>query len=67
MKWIRLGDYTEALIHVLTLGFGKRFSEWIAIDLLGFKSCGCCERREWLNRLTDKSYEGNCKGVKLFN
>jgi len=66
MKWIRLGDYTEALIHVLTLGFGKRFSEWIAIDLLGFKSCGCCERREWLNRLTDKSYEGNCKGVKLF-
>jgi hypothetical protein len=66
MKWIRLGDYTEALIHVLTLGFGKSLSTYVAVHLLGFKSCGCCERQEWLNRLTDKSYEGNCKGVKLF-
>lgn len=66
LQWIKLGDYTEALIHVVTLGFGKRFSEWIAVDILGFKSCGCCERREWLNRLTDKRYEGNCKGVNLF-
>jgi hypothetical protein len=66
MKWIRLGDYTEALIHVITLGFGKSLSTYVAVHLLGFKSCGCCERREWLNRLTDKSYQGNCKGVKLF-
>ena len=66
MKWIRLGDYTEALIHVITLGFGKSLSTYVAVHLLGFKSCGCCERREWLNRLTDKRYEGNCKGVKLF-
>jgi len=66
MKWIKLGDYVEALIHVLTLGFGKSLSTYVAVNLLGFKSCGCCERREWLNRLTDKSYEGNCKGVKLF-
>lgn len=66
MKWIRLGDYLEALIHVITLGFGKRLSTYIAVHLLGFKTCGCCERQEWLNRLTDKSYEGNCKGVKLF-
>jgi hypothetical protein len=66
MKWIRLGDYTEALIHVITLGFGKSLSTYVAVHLLGFKTCGCCERREWLNRLTDKSYEGNCKGVKLF-
>ena len=35
MKRIKLGDYVEALIHVLTLGFGGRLSEWIAIDLLG--------------------------------
>ena len=66
LEHIKIGDYTEALIHVITLGYGKRFSEWIAVDILGFKSCGCCERREWLNRLTDKRYEGNCKGVKLF-
>jgi hypothetical protein len=66
MKWIRIGDYVEALIHVITLGFGKSISTYIAVRLLGFKSCGCCERREWLNRLTDKSYDGHCKGVKLF-
>ncbi len=66
MKWIKIGDYVEALIHVLTLGFGKSISTYIAVRLLGLKSCGCCERREWLNRLTDKEFEGNCKGVKLF-
>lgn len=66
MEKIKIGDWVEALIHVVTLGYGKRLSEWIAVDILGFKSCGCCERREWLNRLTDKRYEGNCKGVKLF-
>jgi hypothetical protein len=66
MKWIKIGDYVEALIHVITLGFGKSLSTYVAVHLLGFKSCGCCERREWLNRLTDKSYDGKCKGVKLF-
>ena len=65
MKIIKLGDYLEALIHVITLGFGQRLSEWIAIDLLGKESCGCCERKEWLNRLTDKSYDGECNGIKL--
>jgi len=66
MKRIKLGDYLEALIHVITLGFGKRLSEWIAIDLLGYKSCGCCERQQWLNRLTNPNYDGRCNGVKLF-
>lgn len=66
MSWIKLGDYVEALIHVLTLGFGKRISEWIAIDVLGFESCGCCERQQWLNRLTDKKFNGHCNDVKLF-
>ena len=66
MKWIKIGDYTEALIHVLTFGFGKRISEWIAIDVLGYKSCGCCERKQWLNRLTDKEYDGKCNQIKLF-
>ena len=65
LKVIKLGDWVEALIHVITLGFGQRLSEWIAIDVLGFKSCGCCERKEWLNRLTDKDYDGECKGIKL--
>ncbi len=65
MKRIKLGDYFEALIHVITLGFGKSIASYIAIKL-GYQSCGCCERKEWLNRLTDKSYNGNCGQVKLF-
>ena len=63
---IRIGDYVEALIHVLTLGYGKRLSTYIAVDLMGYKDCGCCRRREWLNRLTDKEYNGNCKDIKLW-
>jgi hypothetical protein len=66
MKRIKLGDYVEALIHVITLGFGGRLSEWIAIDMLGYESCGCCERKQWLNRLTDKDYNGRCNEIKLF-
>ena len=54
---IKLGNYVEALIHVLTLGFGKRLSTWIAVDILGYQSCGCEERRIWLNKLTCKNYK----------
>jgi hypothetical protein len=65
MKRIKIGDWVEALIYVITFGFGQRLSEWIAIDLFGFKSCGCCERKEWLNKLTNPSYDGECKGIKF--
>lgn len=63
---IRIGDYVEALIHVITFGFGQRLSEWIAIDVLGFETCGCCQRKEWLNRLTNSQYNGHCDEIKLF-
>jgi len=66
MKRIKLGDYVEALIHVLTFGFGARFSEWFAIDVLGLKSCMCCERKQWLNRLTNPDYDGRCNRIKLY-
>ena len=66
MKRIKLGDWVKALIHVITLGFGDRLSTWIAVDILGYESCGCCERHQWLQRLTDKNYNGHCGDVKLF-
>lgn len=65
MKRIKLGDYFEALIHVLTLGFGTRIATFVMVDLLGKDSCGCCERKEWLNQLTDPSYDGECNQIKL--
>ena len=37
---IKLGDFTEGLISVITLGRGKDISTWIA-KKLGFASCGC--------------------------
>lgn len=53
---IKIGDWVEAFIHTITLGFGKRISSYIAVDILGFESCGCEERRIWLNKLTCKNY-----------
>lgn len=62
---IKLGTILAGIINVLTIGQGKYLATWISFKL-GYKSCGCCEREEWLNRLTCKSFDGNCKGVKLF-
>jgi hypothetical protein len=66
LKRIKLGDWVEALIHVITFGLGKRLTEWIAVDVLGYQSCGCCERREWLNKLTNPEYDGGCNQIKLW-
>jgi hypothetical protein len=66
LKHIKLGDYVESLIHVLTLGYGNRISHWYAVDILGLKSCGCCSRKQWLNRLTNPEYDGKCNEVRLF-
>jgi hypothetical protein len=67
LEHIQLGTYLEALIHILTLGYGTRVATFISVDILGFSSCGCCSRKQYLNRLTNPRYEGNCKGVRLFN
>lgn len=47
---IKLGDFTEGLISVITLGRGKDISTWIA-KKLGYASCGCDERKAWLNKI----------------
>lgn len=66
LKWIKLGDYAEALIHVVTLGLGERIALFVAKTFFDSDSCGCCERKEWLNKLTNKTYDGQCNGVKIF-
>jgi hypothetical protein len=66
MKWIKLGDWVEALIHVITFGFGERMALFVAKKFFDRNDCGCCQRKEWLNRLTNKSYDGQCNGIKLF-
>ena len=66
MKWIKLGTWLELLIEFLTMGQGERIALWIAKKVFGKNECGCCQRKEWLNRLTDKSYYGHCDEIKIF-
>ena len=47
---IKLGDFTEGIISVITLGRGKDIATWIA-KKLGYASCGCDERKAWLNKI----------------
>lgn len=65
ISWIRIGDWVEALIHVITFGFGEKIALIVA-RLFGKNSCGCCERKQWLNRLTNPHYDGQCNGIKIF-
>lgn len=55
--WIKLGDVTEGILQVLTLGNSKQIASWIATKL-GYESCGCEERRIWLNKLTCNKEQG---------
>ena len=64
MKSIKIGDWVEALIHVITFGFGERLALGVA-RLFGKNSCGCCERQLWLNRLTNPDLENNCGGINF--
>lgn len=55
----KVGNVVEGLINVLTLGFGKDLAGWVATKL-GYESCGCEERRVWLNE-----FFGCPDGIKL--
>ena len=63
-KHIRIGDWVEALIHTITLGYGERIALGIA-KLFGKKSCGCCERKQWLNRLTNPNADEKCGMIDM--
>jgi hypothetical protein len=47
---IKLGNMVEAAIELVTFGRGKDIATWIA-HKLGFKSCGCDERKAFLNKI----------------
>lgn len=47
---MKLGDFVEKSIAIVTLGYGKRFAEYVA-HKMGYKTCGCETRKEWLNTL----------------
>ena len=51
---IKLGDWLEKLIAIVTLGYGKQFANYVA-KKLGYETCGCETRKEWLNTLFNKN------------
>ena len=65
MKRIQLGTWLEWLIDLITWGRGEIIALWVAKRFFDSNSCGCCERKQWLNRLTDKEYDGKCNQIKL--
>jgi hypothetical protein len=65
MHKIKIGDWVEALIYVITFGFGERMALFVARKFFNSDSCGCCSRKQWLNRLTNPNYDGECNGIKL--
>ena len=64
MKRIKVGTWLETLIEIFTLGYGEHIALFIA-KLLGYDKCYCCERKQWLNRLTNPQYDGECNQIKL--
>ena len=48
-KQMRLGDLTEKIINIVTLGQGKRIAMFVA-NLFGYKDCGCDKRKDKLNK-----------------
>jgi len=63
---IQIGTYVEFIINLLTFGKGELLALFVAKRFFNSDSCGCCERKQWLNRLTNPQYDGKCKGIKLF-
>ena len=58
---IKVGNFIDGLINVITLGRGKDLAGWIAITFFNTPDCGCERRKsKW-----DKFFGCN-EGVKLF-
>jgi hypothetical protein len=54
---IRLGDRVEWIIDKITFGNGHYWAYIVAVKWFGYESCGCEERRIYLNKLTCKNYK----------
>lgn len=50
---MKLGNLTEKIIFILTLGQSKRIATYFA-KLMGKEDCGCDARKEFLNKLSSK-------------
>jgi hypothetical protein len=51
---MKLGDTIEKIIAIVTLGYGHSIAQYVA-KKMGYGSCGCETRKEWLNTLFNKN------------
>ena len=58
---IKVGNFIDGLINVITLGRGKDVAGWIAIKFFNTPDCGCERRRVKWNAIF-----GCEEGIKLF-
>ena len=65
LKHIQLGTYLEIFLLIITLGQSERIALYIAKTFFGRNECGCCERKEKMNRWTNPDYDGKCNQIKL--
>ena len=63
---IQIGAYTEFIINLLTFGKGELLALFVAKKFFNSNKCYCCERKQWLNRLTNPNYDGKCNQINLF-
>ena len=49
-QYYKLGDLIEKTIAIITLGYGHSIADYVA-KKLGYRTCGCETRKEWLNTL----------------
>lgn len=49
--YIKLGTMVHAVTELVTFGNAYEVAYWVARKL-GYESCGCYEREQWLNSLT---------------
>ena len=50
---MKLGDFVEKIINILTFGKGHNMAMWVA-KLFGYEDCGCNDRKIFLNNLVFK-------------
>ena len=65
LKLIKIGTWLEWIIKIITFNNGERMALFIAKKFFDSNKCYCCERKQWLNRLTNPQYDGQCNGIKL--
>lgn len=57
---IKVGNIVDAVINILTLGWGKDLAGFISLKFFNNPDCGCEKRRVYLNELF-----GCSEGLKL--